>query len=148
MTALKRLKVEAEELKIKPPCNCSAGPINDDLLLWNASIIGPTDSPYQGGLFNLKISFSKSYPFKPPKIIFITKIYHPNINSSGSICLDLLAGQWSPALTVSKLLLCICSLLTDPNPDDPLEPVIAKIYKNDINMFNKNAFEWTQIYAT
>ncbi|XP_063564553.1 ubiquitin-conjugating enzyme E2 D4 isoform X11 [Gorilla gorilla gorilla] len=89
------------------------------------------DSPYQGGVFFLTIHFPTDYPFKPPKVAFTTKIYHPNINSNGSICLDILRSQWSPALTVSKVLLSICSLLCDPNPDDPLVPEIAHTYKAD-----------------
>ena len=148
MSALKRLEIEAIELKTNPPCNCSAGPVNGDLMIWNASIMGPIGSPYSGGLFNLKIFFPKTYPFKPPNVVFTTKIYHPNINSSGAICLDLLKTQWSPVLTISKLLLSICSLLTDPNPDDPLVPEIAGLYKKNINMFNNTAYKWTQSYAT
>ncbi|XP_032087951.1 ubiquitin-conjugating enzyme E2 D1 isoform X2 [Thamnophis elegans] len=93
--------------------------------------MGPPDSAYQGGVFFLTVHFPTDYPFKPPKIAFTTKIYHPNINSNGSICLDILRSQWSPALTVSKVLLSICSLLCDPNPDDPLVPDIAQIYKSD-----------------
>ncbi|KAJ0067446.1 hypothetical protein NL108_007903, partial [Boleophthalmus pectinirostris] len=90
-----------------------------------------SDSPYQNGVFFLTIHFPTDYPFKPPKVAFTTKIYHPNINSNGSICLDILRSQWSPALTVSKVLLSICSLLCDPNPDDPLVPEIAHTYKSD-----------------
>lgn len=116
--------------------------------MWQATIMGPPDSPYQGGIFFLNINFPADYPFRAPKIAFTTKIYHPNINSGGSICLDILRSQWSPALTISKVLLSICSLLTDANPDDPLVPEIARLYKNDLAEYNKRAREWTQKYAT
>ncbi|CAN7006331.1 unnamed protein product, partial [Brassica rapa subsp. trilocularis] len=96
------------------------GPVAEDMFHWQATIMGPTDSPYAGGVFLVTIHFPPDYPFKPPKVAFRTKVFHPNINSNGSICLDILKEQWSPALTISKVLLSICSLLTDPNPDDPL----------------------------
>ena len=67
-----------------------------------ATIMGPSDSPFQGGVFFLNIHFPSDYPFKPPKVSFTTRIYHPNVNSNGSICLDILNAQWSPALTISK----------------------------------------------
>jgi ubiquitin-conjugating enzyme E2 D/E len=85
-----------------PPAQCSAGPVGDDLFHWQATIMGPPESPYQGGVFFLTIHFPTDYPFKPPKVAFTTRIYHPNINSNGSICLDILRSQWSPALTISK----------------------------------------------
>jgi len=89
----------------------NAGPIGDDLYYWQTTIMGPTDSPYSGGVFFLDIHIPKEYPFKPPNINF-TRIYHPNIDSNGSIGLDILRDQWYPALTIEKLLLSICSILS------------------------------------
>ncbi|QRD94221.1 putative glutaryl-CoA dehydrogenase [Aspergillus flavus] len=130
-----------------PPSSCSAGPVGEDLFHWQATIMGPGDSPYSGGVFFLAIHFPTDYPFKPPKVNFTTRIYHPNINSNGSICLDILRDQWSPALTISKVLLSICSMLTDPNPDDPLVPEIAHVYKTDRGRYEATAREWTRKYA-
>merc|ERR1712146_574782 len=146
--ALRRINKELKDLERDPPTNISGGPVGDDLFHWTATIMGPEDSPYSGGVFNLNIHFPTDYPFKPPKINFTTKVYHPNINSNGSICLDILSGQWSPALTISKVLLSICSLFTDPNPDDPLVPEIAKLYKTDRSAYEKTAREWTRKYAS
>jgi ubiquitin-conjugating enzyme E2 D/E len=114
---------------------------------WQATIMGPDDSPYSGGVFFLDIHFPADYPFKPPKVHFTTRIYHCNINSNGGICLDILKDQWSPALTISKVLLSICSLLTDPNPDDPLVPDIAQLLKTDRGRHDSTAREWTSKYA-
>ncbi|KAJ1066654.1 hypothetical protein K5549_002556 [Capra hircus] len=95
----------------------SAGPKGDNIYEWRSTILGPPGSVYEGGVFFLDITFSPDYPFKPPKVTFRTRIYHCNINSQGVICLDILKDNWSPALTISKVLLSICSLLTDCNPD-------------------------------
>jgi len=147
--ALKRIQKELADLQRDPPANCSAGPSSDsELYQWTATIMGPEDSPYSGGVFFLSIQFPTDYPFKPPKITFTTRIYHPNINSNGSICLDILKDQWSPALTISKVLLSISSLLTDPNPDDPLVPEIAQVFKTDKTRYENTAREWTRRYAS
>eukprot|EP00759_Apiculatamorpha_spiralis_P054091 PhF_6_TR6821/c1_g1_i1/m.9814/K06689/UBE2D, UBC4, UBC5; ubiquitin-conjugating enzyme E2 D len=147
--ALKRIQREYAEMQREPPANTSAGPVSEsDMMNWKATIIGPDDSPYAGGLFFLNIHFPADYPFKPPKVSFTTKIFHPNINANGGICLDILKDQWSPALTISKVLLSICSLLTDPNPKDPLVPDIAQLYERDRSKYNETAREWTRKFAT
>jgi ubiquitin-conjugating enzyme E2 D/E len=145
--ALKRLQKEVSEIQKDTPVNCSAGPNNNDLFNWEATIIGPTETPYEGGIFKLKILFPADYPFKPPKITFETPIYHPNINSNGGICLDILKDQWSPALNITKVLLSICSLLDEPNPDDPLMPEIAQLFKSNKAEFNRLAREHTIKHA-
>lgn len=147
MGTLKRIQKELQELNRDPPTNCSAGPVDEDMFRWSATIMGPEDTPYYGGVFLLNIDFPTDYPFKPPKLRFETKIYHCNIARSGSICLDILKEQWSPALTISKVLLSICSLLSDPNPDDPLVPESADLYKKNRDRYNLNATQWTQKYA-
>jgi len=149
MTTQKRLISEIKGLQKAKFAQISASPKDDtNITEWAGVIIGPDDSPYAGGIYKLNINFPPDYPFKPPKIEFVTKIYHPNINSRGSICLDILKSQWSPALTISKVLLSISSLLMDPNPDDPLEAEIAQIYKNDREKYNETVKKWVKKYAT
>ena len=144
----KRITKELKDLKSDPPANCSAGPRDEaDIFTWDAVIFGPSDSPYAGGVFNLTIQFPVDYPFKPPRLMFITKVYHPNIYKDGFICLDILKTNWSPALTISKVLLSVLSMFTDPNPDDPLVPDIANQYKHDRAEYERIARKWTQLYA-
>jgi ubiquitin-conjugating enzyme E2 D len=148
MSTINRLRKELEELQNSPPANCSAGVIGDDMYNWQATIMGPTGSPYEGGIFYLRIEFPADYPFKPPRVIFTTKIYHCNINMSGSICLDILKEQWSPALTISEVLLSICSMMDDQNPNDPLMLDAANLYINNRTKFNEIARNYTLEYAT
>lgn len=144
--SLRRLNKELQDLQDDPPDFISAGPKGEDMHSWGAMFFGPANTPYEGGLFHLEINIPRDYPFKQPKIRFRTKIYHCNVNDKGGISLDLI-NLWSPALTIRKVLISIISLLTDPNPDDPLSPEIAKLYKNDRKTHDKNAREWTIKYA-
>uniref|UniRef100_A0A8D0H4J1 E2 ubiquitin-conjugating enzyme n=1 Tax=Sphenodon punctatus TaxID=8508 RepID=A0A8D0H4J1_SPHPU len=125
-----------------------AGPKGDNIYEWRSTILGPPGSVYEGGVFFLDITFSPDYPFKPPKVTFRTRIYHCNINSQGVICLDILKDNWSPALTISKVLLSICSLLTDCNPADPLVGSIATQYMTNRAEHDRMARQWTKRYAT
>lgn len=122
--------------------------LSSENLHWTATIEGPPDSPYQKGIFKLVIDIPEKYPFVAPKIKFITRIYHPNINFIGDICLDILGENWAPGLTIQKTLLSIISLLDSPNPDDPLVPEIAKIYRESKSKYESIAKDWTREFAT
>ncbi|KAI8854790.1 ubiquitin-conjugating enzyme/RWD-like protein [Chytridium lagenaria] len=147
-TAAKRIQKELADISLDPPSNCSAGPKGDNLFEWVSTIMGPAGSPYASGVFFLDIAFPTNYPFQPPKVTFRTRIYHCNVNPNGTICLDILKDNWSPALTLSKVLLSICSLLTDPNPHDPLVASIAHQYINEKSEHDRIAREWTRRYAS
>ena len=145
----KRLNKEIQDLQKNPVMNCSAGPkYQDDITVWEATIFGPEGTPYAGGVFYLDITFTDEYPYKPPQIYFKTPIYHCNISKKGGICLDILKdNSWSPALTISKVLLSICSLMADPNPNDPLRQEVAELFKNNKDIHDTNAREYTLVYA-
>ena len=145
----KRLDLELQRLGRDHPACCDAGPIDENKKLqWKASVSGPQDSPYQGGVFFFIIDFPPDYPFKPPKVTMDGKIYHPNIpNLRGRVSLNMLRRQWKPEFTVEKILLSIEELLKNPNLDNTLVPEIARIYKSDRNEFNRKAKEWTKKYA-
>lgn len=142
----RRVTKELQDITNHPPANCSAT-AGDDIMNWVATITGPKDTPYEDGVFILTVEFTKEYPFKPPIIKFGTRVFHPNIDKNGNICLDILKEQWSPALTMDKVLLSICSLLTDPNADDPLDPESANMYKFNRTEFDSTAKKFTLQYA-
>jgi len=120
---------------------------NNDLFHLTAKIKGPVGTPYENGIFTLNIVVPENYPYKPPKVTFQTKIFHPNINSKGNICLDIFDYQWSPTFTLEKTILSICSLLDGPYTGDFLVPEAAYLYKHNRDEFNKKAKEWTEKYA-
>ena len=143
-----RLEHELKKLSINSPdFIVSAGPVNDNLFLWRARIHGPSKTPYEGGIFDIDIDYPTEYPFKPPKLRFVTKIFHPNIGVKGTVCVDILQDQWSPALTTTKILLSVLSLISSPNPHDPLNPEAAKLYLEDRKQYDIISKMWTNSHA-
>mmetsp|Transcript_25515 Transcript_25515/g.33344 ORF Transcript_25515/g.33344 Transcript_25515/m.33344 type:complete len:148 (+) Transcript_25515:40-483(+) len=145
----RRLTKELQDLESSPLDYVTCGPINDDIMHWNAMLMGPENSPYYGGIFNLDIEFPSEYPFKPPKVKFVTKIYHPNIKTdTGEICADLLSEGWGPTLNIRHVLGLMKQLLAEPSTDSPLETEIAGILSENPGSFNETASKWTSDYAT
>uniref|UniRef100_A0A6B2LN48 UBC core domain-containing protein n=1 Tax=Arcella intermedia TaxID=1963864 RepID=A0A6B2LN48_9EUKA len=134
-----------------PSPNACLGPIGSNIAHWEAAILPGSESLYSGGLFLLDIKFPTDYPFKPPKIRFKTKIYHPNVCSEGCGCIsmDILSDCWSPALTAARCLQGILALLDEPNPDNPMDSQTARqVYKTDRAAFNAKAKKWVLQYAS
>ncbi|KAH9829047.1 ubiquitin-conjugating enzyme/RWD-like protein [Rhodofomes roseus] len=146
-TTLKRIHREIADLKKEDLGSITLAPSDDNLFSWTATIPGPEGSVYEGGLFHVEISLAHDYPFSAPKVTFRTRIYHMNINERGNICIDILKHNWSPALSLFKVILSLSSLLTDPNPKDPLVPSIATEYVRNRTKHNQTARQWTELYA-
>lgn len=126
----------------------SAGPIGDNICNWQAMIVGPERSPYENGIFFLNIDFGDQYPFYPPKIQFLTPIFHPNINCAGIICMELLhKDNWQLNIPISDILVKIISVLSNPSPDNVRGSCVANMFLSDPEEYKKVATEWTRRYA-
>ena len=144
---LKRLNKELRNLVKESSVSYFAEPVNEeDLYFWQGCILGPETSEYKGGIFYVRIQIPRDYPFKPPMVRFETPILHLNIHDGG-ISLDILGYNWSPALTISKVLSILRSLLTSPNPDDPLVLDLAQLYKSDRISYEEKVKEHTKEFA-
>lgn len=146
---LNRIKKELKECqKDCEDSGVQAVATTDELDHLQGKIHGPTGTPYEGGVFDIAIEIPPKYPFEPPKMKFLTKIWHPNISSqTGAICLDILKDQWSPALTIKTALLSVQALLAAAEPTDPQDAEVAKMYLNDPDGFQRTAKFWTETYA-
>ncbi|CAH1389290.1 unnamed protein product [Nezara viridula] len=149
--AAQRIKREFKEvIKSEEVAKCAIRLelIGDSFTELRGEIGGPPDTPYEGGLFVLEIKIPETYPFNPPKVRFVTKIWHPNISSvTGAICLDILKDQWAAAMTLRTVLLSLQALMASPEPDDPQDAVVAKQFKENEEMFRLTARYWTSEYA-
>ena len=112
----RRVLKETERLDKDPVPGITAVPHAENLRYFDVKLDGPADTPFAGGVFRLELFLPDGYPMEAPKVRFLTKIYHPNIDRLGRICLDVLKDKWSPALQIRHVLLSIQQLMTSPNP--------------------------------
>lgn len=149
--AVARIKREFKEVvksEEVAKCHIRVELKNDSFTELRGEIAGPPDTPYEGGNYVLDIKIPETYPFNPPKVQFVTKIWHPNISSvTGAICLDILKDQWAAAMTLRTVLLSLQALMAAAEPDDPQDAVVAKQFKENPETFRKTAKHWANIYA-
>ena len=143
----RRIVKESQRLIADPVGGISATPYQDNLRYFAVAIEGPGDSPYERGIFHLEPFLPADYPMGPPKVRFLTKIYHPNVDKLGRICLDILKDKWSPALQIRTVLLSIQALMSAPNPDDPLDNTVAELWKSNEAEAIRRAREFTESFA-
>mmetsp|Transcript_94793 Transcript_94793/g.149963 ORF Transcript_94793/g.149963 Transcript_94793/m.149963 type:complete len:152 (-) Transcript_94793:26-481(-) len=143
----KRIEKETQKLHEEPPPGVSAIPDQANYRYFHISMGGPGGTPYEGGVYTLELFLPEGYPMEPPKVRFLTKIYHPNIDKLGRICLDVLKDKWSPALQIRTVLLSIQALLSTPEPSDPLDPQVAEHFTQNRKEADQIAQQWNAQYA-
>jgi len=131
----RRLIRDFKRLSTDPPGGISGSPCPDNIMLWNAVIFGPAETPFEDGTFKLVLTFDESYPNKPPTVKFLSRMFHPNVYANGELCLDILQNRWSPTYDVAAILTSIQSLLHDPNPNSPANAEAAQLYRENMKEY-------------
>lgn len=145
MTATKRLQKELSDLRSSGIKSFKDIQVEDgNMLLWTG-LITPENAPYSKGAFRIEINFPAEYPFKPPKICFKTKIYHPNVDEKGQVCLPIISAEnWKPATKTEQVIQALIALVNIPEPEHPMRADLADEYINENKKFLKNAEEFTK----
>ncbi len=128
--AAQRLQQELMELMTSGVEGITAFPDNDNLFCWLGTIQGATQTAYEDLEFTVSLKFPTNYPFEPPYVSFVTPCFHPNVDSHGAICLDILKENWSAVYTATQVLLSVQSLLDNPNVASPLNMQAAQLWKD------------------
>jgi len=145
MAATRRLQKELQDLRTAGLKAFREIQVDEsNILLWQGLLV-PDSAPYNKGAFKIEIQFPAEYPFKPPKLVFKTKIYHPNVDEKGQICLPIVSVEnWKPATKTEQVIQALVNLVNEPEPDHPLRADLAEEYSRDKKKFFKNAEEFTK----
>jgi ubiquitin-conjugating enzyme E2 D/E len=147
-SARRRIGNEHRNLLRDPIPGCTAQPSPNDIFSWTATIEGPPDTVYEGGTFHLTIKYPQTYPFLPPKVRFVTKTYHPNIDSeTGFVGLNILKEDWTMVLGLSTILLSLRAFLGSPDTERFVDRGVAEEYRERRGEFEEKAREWTGRFA-
>ncbi|KAJ3223817.1 hypothetical protein HK099_000647 [Clydaea vesicula] len=148
MSSQRRIQKELVDFNKSPITGIEITPEENNLYKWKVTLTAPNNSLYKGAVFKVNVEFSTDFPFKPPKVVFGTKIYHPNVDDDGSICVGILKNEmWKPSTKITEVFYALLDLLENPNPDDPLQTSIAEQYRNDPATFSKNVKEYIKKYC-
>uniref|UniRef100_A0A803N2U3 E2 ubiquitin-conjugating enzyme n=1 Tax=Chenopodium quinoa TaxID=63459 RepID=A0A803N2U3_CHEQI len=146
-----RLFKEYKEVQREKTADPDITLVCDDtnIFKWTALIKGPSETPYEGGVFQLAFAVPEQYPLQPPQVRFLTKIFHPNVHfKTGEICLDILKNAWSPAWTLQSVCRAIIALMAHPEADSPLNCDSGNLLRSgDLRGFQSMAKMYTRLAA-
>jgi len=140
--AVRRLLLDLRRITADPPEGCHACPKGSDIFTWHGMIFGPTETPFEGGVFEIVLAFDERYPLVPPKCRFTTPVFHPNVYPDGQVCVDILGNRWMPSYGASALLVSLQSLLALPGTHDRTEaaanPEAERLYVTDRHRYDRH----------
>lgn len=139
--ARRRLMNDFRKIQLDPPPGVYAVPLDDNILLWHAIILGACGTPFADGIFKLTMEFTENYPNVPPTVRFVSKMFHPNVYADGSICLDILQNMWSSSYNIGAILTSLQSLLGDPNCNSPANTVAAELFVENKRLYEQRVIE-------
>jgi ubiquitin-conjugating enzyme E2 G1 len=142
--AARLLRRQFQEVQRDASCGFSAGLVDDDIFKWRVTVIGPPKTPFEGGTFPAVLDFPADFPDQPPKMRFTCPMFHPNIRSTGEVCISILhppgadvfeyedrSERWNPVHTVESILISVISMLSDPNCESPENVEAARAYRTN-----------------
>ncbi|KAL8493590.1 hypothetical protein ACS0TY_024682 [Phlomoides rotata] len=144
---IKQLAKELKHLNENPPDGIKVGVNDDNFSVIFADIEGPAGTPYENGVFRMKLILSHDFPHSPPKGYFLTKIFHPNIANNGEICVNALKRDWNPSLGLRHVLTVIRCLLIEPFPESALNEQAGKLLLDNYEEYARHARIITGIHA-